>query len=88
MAFVDDSTWATLHLQSPPMIVWEQQGHPFGSARYTYGALFIQATQTWYLAGDAEYYGSREIGDSTMRQLIEDPDVETWWYNQQWRKGT
>ena len=84
MAFVSEEAWRTMHRGSPPVIVWAQDKRNFGEPGYTYGALFIKARHTWYLCGDAEFYGKREMTDREMRRVIEDPRVDDWWHNTGW----
>lgn len=88
MAAVTDEDWQEMHNMAPPLVVWEQKSRAFGELNFTYGALYIKDRDTWYLAGNAIYYGrKREITDQEMRDLLSDDEVETWWWNKQWRKA-
>ena len=88
MAFVSEEAWRTMHREAPPLIVWTQDKHNFGERGYTYGALYIADRTTWYLCGNAEFYGTREMDDHEMRQLIESPEVSDWWHNKGWKNPT
>jgi hypothetical protein len=71
-----------LHL---PAIVWVQNNRNFNEKGYSYAAFYVQDTATWYLAGDAEWYGTRTCTNDQMFKILRDPETENMWHVKDWQ---
>ncbi len=57
-------------LSTPPpnntTVMWRSQ------KRFTYVAIYVTATQLWYISGTGQQYGGNEHSDHTLRAILRD----------------
>lgn len=59
-----------------PLVLWKVYDHNTGrNTGYEYMAMFVRATNTWYIAGNAEFYGSAEKDEAALAALLCQEDV-------------
>lgn len=78
--------WAAVHSDELPAIVWKvfADGWATTTGTYSYAAFYNKAAKMWYLAGAAEWYGTRVCTDIQMLEVLQRSEVKTLWRVADW----
>jgi hypothetical protein len=88
MAEINPDNWAQLMMGGPPVIVWENRSHSFGSPGFTYCAMYIADRDCWYLTTDARFYDlGSTCSTAQLQEILLSQRTSSWWFNTRWKRG-